>query len=42
MIGQILGYRNGSYVSATDIPAYMQNSEPIAASAELSLSLIHI
>lgn len=37
MIGQILGYRNGSYVSATDIPTYMQSSGPIAASAELSL-----
>lgn len=37
LIGQILGYRNGSYVSSTDIPAYMAQSAPIAASAELSL-----
>lgn len=37
LIGQILGYRNGSYVSATDIPAYMDASAPIAASTELSL-----
>ena len=36
-IGQILGYRNGSYVSATDIPAYMAQSAPIVASTELSL-----
>lgn len=37
MIGQILGYRNGSYVSASEIPAYMSQSAPIAASAERSL-----
>lgn len=37
LIGQILGYRNGSYVSTTDIPAYMTQSAPIAASVELSL-----
>ncbi|MBS7008671.1 hypothetical protein [Anaerostipes sp.] len=37
LIGQILGYRNGSYVSATDIPSYMAQSAPIAASAERSL-----
>lgn len=36
-IGQILGYRNGSYVSSTDIPTYMVQSEPLAASVELSL-----
>lgn len=36
-IGQILGYRNGSFVSTTDIPAYMAQSEPLAASANLSL-----
>ena len=36
-IGQILGYRNGSYVSTTDIPDYMTQSAPIAASAGLSL-----
>ena len=36
-IGQILGYRNGSYVSSTDIPTYMSLSAPIAASVELSL-----
>lgn len=36
-IGQILGYRNGSYVSTTDIPSYMAQSAPIAASVELSL-----
>ena len=37
LIGQILGYRNGSYVSSTDIRAYMAASAPIAASTELSL-----
>lgn len=37
LIGQILGYRNGSYVSTTDISAYMTQSAPIAASTELSL-----
>lgn len=36
-IGQILGYRNGSFVSSTDISAYMAASAPIAASTELSL-----
>lgn len=37
LIGQILGYRNGSYVSTTDISAYMTQSAPVAASTELSL-----
>lgn len=37
LIGQILGYRNGSYVSSTDIPTYMTLSAPIADSVELSL-----
>lgn len=36
-IGQILGYRNGSFVSSSDLPTYMDRSAPIAASAELSL-----
>ncbi|MEY8296566.1 MAG: vWA domain-containing protein [Emergencia timonensis] len=37
LIGQILGYRNGSFVSSTDMTVYMEQSAPIAASTQLSL-----
>lgn len=37
LIGQILGYRNGSYISSTDMQVYMTQSAPIAASTERSL-----
>ncbi|QHT63627.1 DUF11 domain-containing protein [Paenibacillus lycopersici] len=36
-IGQILGYRNQTFVSATDLTAFEAQSVPLAASAQLSL-----